>query len=49
MGPNPRTLGSQPKSKADAQRLTLGLGSGHDLRVVGLSPTLGSGLSTESA
>ena len=29
--------------------LTLGLGSGHDLRVVGSSPTLGSVLSGESA
>jgi len=30
-------------------RLTLGFGSGHDLRVLGLSPMSGSALSTESA
>jgi len=31
------------------KRLTLGFGSGHDLRVVGLSLTMGSVLSGESA
>ena len=31
------------------KHLTLDVGSGHDLRVAGLSPTLGSPLSRESA
>ena len=31
------------------KRLALGFGSGHDLRVLGLSPMSGSGLSRESA